>query len=141
MGIYVSRKIFSHLFLIIGPFFRSKNIVNKNLNIFSSKKPNIEKKVIVDEMWKNYGKTFVEYVYLSKLRINNSHITIVGEENLRTIKENNKPVIFISGHFANFELMSMEITKKKIKLATIYRPLNNIFLNFFMEFLMRNLIS
>ena len=67
-------------------------------------------------MWKNYGKTFVEYVYLSKLRINNSHITIVGEENLRTIKENNKPVIFISGHFANFELMSMEITKKKIKL-------------------------
>ncbi len=140
MGIYVSRKIFSHLFLIIGPFFRSKNIVNKNLNIFSSKKPNIEKKVIVDEMWKNYGKTFVEYVYLSKLRINNSHITIVGEENLRTIKENNKPVIFISGHFANFELMSMEITKKKIKLATIYRPLNNIFLNFFMEFLRKKYI-
>ena len=140
MGVYVSRKVFSHLFLIIGPFFRSKNIVNKNLNIFSSKKPNIEKKIIVDEMWKNYGKTFVEYVYLNKLRINNSHITILGEENLRTIKENNKPVIFISGHFANFELMSMEITKKKIKLATIYRPLNNIFLNFFMEFLRKKYI-
>ena len=44
-----------------------------------------------------------------------------------------KPVIFISGHFANFELMSMEITKKKINLATIYRPLNNFFLNPFME--------
>jgi KDO2-lipid IV(A) lauroyltransferase len=48
---------------------------------------------------------------------------------------NSKPVIFVSGHFANFELMSMEITKKKISLATIYRPLNNFFLNFFMEYI------
>ena len=51
-----------------------------------------------------------------------------------------KPVIFISGHFANFELMSMEITKKQIHLATIYRPLNNIFLNPFMEFLRKKYV-
>ena len=54
------------------------------------------------------------------------------------IKVSNKPVIFVSGHFANFELMSMELTKKNIKLATIYRPLNN-FLNPFMEYLRKNL--
>ena len=49
--------------------------------------------------------------------------------------EQKKPVIFVSGHFANFEIMSMEITKRNIKLATIYRPLNNFFLNPFMEYL------
>ena len=52
----------------------------------------------------------------------------------------NKPVIFISGHFANFELMSMEITKKNIQLATIYRPLNNFFLNPFMEYLRKKYV-
>ena len=52
----------------------------------------------------------------------------------------NKPVIFVSGHFANFELMSMEITKKNIQLATIYRPLNNFFLNPFMEYLRKKYI-
>ena len=52
---------------------------------------------------------------------------------MHKISLDNKPVIFVSGHFANFELMSMEITKKKINLATIYRPLNNFFLNPFME--------
>ena len=36
--------------------------------------------------------------------------------------------------------MSMEITKKNIKLATIYRPLNNIFLNPFMEFLRKKYV-
>ena len=65
---------------------------------------------------------------------------VEGEENLITINQKNKPVIFISGHFANFELMSMEITKRNINLATIYRPLNNFFLNPFMEFLRKKYI-
>ena len=58
---------------------------------------------------------------------------------MQKIHIDKKPVIFISGHFANFELMSMEITKKNIPLATIYRPLNNIFLNPFMEYLRKNI--
>ena len=49
-------------------------------------------------------------------------------------------MIFISGHFANFELMSMAITQKQIPLATIYRPLNNLFLNPFMEYLRKKFI-
>ena len=36
--------------------------------------------------------------------------------------------------------MSMEMSKSNIKLATIYRPLNNFFLNPFMEFLRRRYI-
>ena len=36
--------------------------------------------------------------------------------------------------------MSMEITKNDIPLATIYRPLNNIFLNPFMEYLRKKYI-
>ena len=36
--------------------------------------------------------------------------------------------------------MSMELTKSNIKLATIYRPLNNIFLNPFMEFLRKKYV-
>ena len=37
--------------------------------------------------------------------------------------------------------MSMEISKKDIPLATIYRPLNNLFLNPFMEFLRKIYLS
>ena len=91
-------------------------------------------------MWKNYGKTFVEYLYLKKFRNMNSHIEIKGEQILDKIQKNNKSVIFVSGHFANFELMSMELTKRNINLATIYRPLNNFFLNPFMEYLRKKYI-
>ena len=91
-------------------------------------------------MWKNYGMTFIEYVYLKQLHQSHNHTKILGEDNLTLAFKDNKPVIFISGHFANFELMSMEIVKKNIKLATIYRPLNNIFLNPYMEFLRKKYI-
>ena len=91
-------------------------------------------------MWSNYGKTFVEYVFLNKFKQTNSHIVLKGEHNLQKIISNKKPVIFVSGHFANFELMSMELTKKKIRLATIYRPLNNFFLNPFMEYVRRSYV-
>ena len=96
-------------------------------------------KNIIDNMWKNYGMTFVEYMFLNYFRRQNSHVSIKGEQVLSSIGQN-KPVIFVSGHFANFELMSMEITKNKINLATIYRPLNNFFLNPLMEYLRKKYV-
>jgi len=132
-GINLGRKIFSAVFFYIGPFFKSKKIINKNLSIFRKNISNVTKDEIIKDMWNNYGMTFIEYVFLDYFRKNNSQVEIIGEINLAKIRKKNKPVIFVSGHFANFELMSMEITKKKIALATIYRPLNNFFLNPFME--------
>jgi len=140
LGINISRKLFSFLFILIGPIFKSKIIINKNLNIFSNKISSMGRKTIINEMWKNYGKTFIEYVFLNHFRRNNSYVTLEGKENLDRLIEKDKPVIFISGHFANFELMSMEMTKRNIPLATIYRPLNNFFLNPFMEFLRKKYI-
>ena len=127
LGLNLSRKLFSFLFTLIGPIFKSKKILDHNLNIFINIVPLADKKLIINNMWKNYGKTFVEYIFLNRFRKKNSHITLTGEENLSPLIKKNKPVIFISGHLANFELMSMEITKKNIPLATIYRPLNNFF--------------
>ncbi len=140
MGIKLSRKLFAFIFSFLGPLFRSKRILDTNLEIFSEKVRGLNKENIISEMWKNYGMTFIEYIYLNNFRKSNSHITIYGEENLNGVLNNKKPVIFVSGHFANFELMSMEITKKNIQLATIYRPLNNFFLNPFMEFLRKKYI-
>ena len=140
LGLRISRKVFSLLFSKLGPYIKSKKIIHNNLNKFSKDMSIKEKDFIIKEMWKNYGKTFIEYVYLDYFRKNKTHIQIEGEENIDDIINFKKPVIFVSGHFANFELMSMEINKKNIELATIYRPLNNNFLNPFMEYLRKKYI-
>jgi len=134
IGLNISRKLFSTIFRIFGPLIKSKTIINDNLQKVLGATSDEKKETIISNMWSNYGKIFVEYIFLSKFKKSSLHINLVkGEEILSKIKDKNKPVIFISGHFANFELMSMEITKRNINLATIYRPLNNVFLNPFME--------
>ena len=139
-GIKLSRIFFSFVFNKIGPFFRPNKTIIKNILKFSNSISDQKKKEIIDSMWSNYGMTFVEYLFLEKFKKDNSHIKIEGEAILEQISRDRKPVIFISGHFANFELMSMEITKKNINLATIYRPLNNFFLNPFMEYLRKKYV-
>ena len=140
IGLNLSRKFFSFLFNSLGPLIKSDEIINSNLEKFLGRQNIDLKKNIKKNMWSNYGKTFVEYLYLKKFRNNNDHIKIKGEEILKKIQKDNKPVIFVSGHFANFELMSMELTKRNIKLATIYRPLNNFFLNPLMEYLRKKYV-
>ena len=140
LGLAISRKLFAALFVFFGPILRSNKIAEKNLKIIDHKISNDEIKKIIENMWKNYGITFIEYIYLKYFHKNNSYVNIKDEGNLLQIIKENKPVIFVSGHFANFELMSMEITKKGIPLATVYRPLNNFFLNPFMEFLRKKYI-
>ena len=140
LGLKIARKIFANLFFFIGPLFKSKKIINKNLKNFLPNNSQQNEKKIIRDMWRNYGMTFIEYVYLNYFRKKNLHMKIKGEENLRQILIDKEPVIFVSGHFANFELMSMEITKKNIPLAAIYRPLNNFFLNPFMMYLRKKYV-
>tara|TARA_Y100000816_G_C26024148_1_gene535923 strand:+ start:75 stop:935 length:861 start_codon:yes stop_codon:yes gene_type:complete len=135
---YISGKIFEK----IGPFFRSNKIILSNINRAF---PNIDSKkinILTKSMWNNYGRVFAEYVFIKQFRFGHlsSKIKIEGKEILDEIKNENKQVIFISGHFSNFELMAMCIEKHGINLSAIYRPLNNFFLNVFMERIRRKYI-
>ena len=120
-----------------GKFIRSDSVIIKNIsyiNEHSKIKTNNPKK-IVEEVFSNYGRILSDYVFLGKFRNSElkDHVKIQGLEILEQIKKKNKPVVFISGHFNNFELMAMFIDAAGINLSAIYRPLNNIFLNKIME--------
>jgi KDO2-lipid IV(A) lauroyltransferase len=118
----------------LGPIFRSKKIIIQNLEKAKIKNCDSLKK-IASNVLGNYGRIFAEYVYLKKFRNNTlkKYVSIDGLKHLENLKKDNKKAVFISGHFNNFELMAMEIEKAGIDLATIYMPLNNIFLNETME--------
>ena len=135
LGLKISSFISGKLIEIFGPLFRSKEIITSNIRRAIPKINSQEINNIKKGMWNNYGRTLSEYMFLKDFRNDkfNSNINIQGKEILEQIKHEDTPVIFISGHFSNFELMAMQIEKFGINLAAIYRPLNNIFLNVFME--------
>ena len=135
LGVRFSSFLGGKLFQIIGPAFRSKEIINKNIKRAFPDLNSKEINKIKSSMWNNYGRVFAEYIYMKNFRHGNlsKNISIEGDDILTNIKKQNQKVIFISGHFSNFELMAMQIDKLDLKIGAIYRPLNNIFLNKIME--------
>ena len=135
----LGRKLSSDLgcliFKYVGFNFRSKKRISTNFKKAFPGLDNEEENKYTREMWCNFGRTFAEYVYLKEFRENKkNHIVINGSEILDLIKSSNVPTVFVSGHFANFELMAMELDRKNLNIAAIYRPLNNFFLNPLMEY-------
>ena len=136
LGIKISSKLSEYLFLLLGPLFRSKEIFKKNIRKVFPDIDTYKENEIFKNVWKNYGKMFAEYMFIRDYRNSQKfeqNLIIENIEILEQIKKNKEPVIFISGHFNNFELMAMQIEKSGINLAAIYRPLNNIYLNPIME--------
>jgi len=135
LGLKISSYSSGKLFEMFGPLFRSNDLIKSNIQR-AIPKINLSKvKIITKDMWNNYGRTLSEYMFLKSFRNNQfkSNVNIIGKEILEKIKLEKTPVIFVSGHFSNFELMAMEIEKSGVNLSAIYRPLNNIFLNVLME--------
>ena len=136
LGLKLASIISSNIFILFGPIFRSNKIVFSNLKIAFPDIDENQKKQILKKMWFNYGKIFAEYMFIKDFRHNEKYsakISIENKDIIEKIKKDNEQVIFISGHFNNFELMAMQIEKLGIKLTALYRPLNNPYLNPIME--------
>ena len=143
IGLKLSSKLGEIIGKYFGPLFRKKAIAKKNILIAF---PNINETSIdqiIDDMWRNIGSIFGEYIHINKFSIldeEKNKIVFTNKNNLQILKNNKKPIVFFSGHFANFELMAKCLRELEFNIGAIYRPLNNIFLNPIMEFIRKKYI-
>ena len=143
LGLKYASKLSGTITSLIGPLFRSNKLCHSNISKAFPKISEREREIIINKMWFNYGRMLAEYMFIKDFRNEtkfSKKIIIENQIILEKIKKNSKPVIFVSGHFNNFELMAMHIEKSGIDLAAIYRPLNNKYLNPIMEKIRRKYI-
>ncbi|MDC1485863.1 lysophospholipid acyltransferase family protein [Pelagibacteraceae bacterium] len=135
LGYKLASNLGAKIIGLFGPLFRPKKRILSNITKSLKDINDNDAKNILNNMWSNYGRILSDYVFIKDFRNSNldSFLTVEGLDILNKIKQTNEPVIFVSGHFNNFELMAMQIEKSGINVAAIYRPLNNIFLNKIME--------
>lgn len=125
----------------LAPFLKKDKIIKKNISYVL---PNISEKemnLLIIKMWENIGRIFGEYVHLDKFSIYNKkkiRIKFITKTDLDKLQHFKKPIVFFSGHFANFELMGKCLKELNFNLGVIYRPLNNIFVNPIWEFLKKS---
>tara|TARA_B100001093_G_scaffold296646_1_gene282832 strand:- start:584 stop:1456 length:873 start_codon:yes stop_codon:yes gene_type:complete len=133
IGLKNSSNLGCLIFRKVGPILRKSQKIKNNIKIvFPDIGADMESKII-SEMWCNYGRVFSEYMHLQKFKKNESNYIKINFEKFDELKKRKNPILFFSGHFANFELLSMELEKNGFEVCALYRPLNNVFLNPIME--------
>ncbi|MFP1131399.1 lysophospholipid acyltransferase family protein [Asticcacaulis sp. W401b] len=109
----------------IGPITPTQKLVRQNLDLAFPDKDEAWKANVARAQWDNLGRTFAEFAIMDRIRIANGRVEVVNMERLKAIAESQTPVVFISGHFANWEIMPSTIVDAGVECQMTYRAANN----------------
>lgn len=113
------------LLRVLGPLTGTHRTVMRNLHIaFPDMDPAERDRLAVDQ-WEETGRTFAELAVMDRLTPESGRIDIVGIERLHAVRDSGKPVVLISGHLANFEVMAAVIMAAGVPCQVTYRAANN----------------
>jgi Kdo2-lipid IVA lauroyltransferase/acyltransferase len=98
-----------------------------NLKKAYPEKSGEEIEAILLEMWDSLGRTIAEYAHLDKLSLNGGdpRLEARGIDIVENALATGKGVMFVSGHFANWETMPFAAAQYGVEGGEVYRPLNN----------------
>jgi KDO2-lipid IV(A) lauroyltransferase len=111
-------------------FYRVTPVMDRARENLRAAYPNMqpaEMEKIIREMCDNLGRTVAEYPHLDKLKLDgpDPRLEIAGKEIADAEIARGKGVMFISGHFANWEAMPVMATQLGYDGGLVYRPPNN----------------
>lgn len=115
----------SWFFRKVGPLTSAHRVAEINLRIVFPEAPDAEIARLLDAQWGELGRWFAEFSILDRIVTDPGRITVEGAERLAEIAAGAGPVVFISGHFSNFEVMAAAILQSGVKCQITYRAMNN----------------
>ena len=120
---------------------KRKKYVFANLNLVFPQMDENEKKNLARKFYRNFVKNFFDFVKHRNITLNELK-NIVEFEGLEKIEKYlNKPVIFITAHYGNWEMIPLIMSGIfNIPVTIVVRSLDNKFLNKFFKKTESNLI-
>ena len=113
------------LFRTLGPLMPANRTASDNLRIAFPHLSQREHDRLLDAQWDNVGRAFAEFPLMDRIRPATGRVEVVNAERLDQIRDNGEPVVFISGHFANWEVMPATIVESGVTCLMTYRAMNN----------------
>ena len=109
----------------VGPMSGSHKVVCRNLRLAFPDWTPAQRDALALAQWDNLGRSFMELPWMDALRPSRGRVEVVNAQRLEEIRASEKPVVFISGHFANWEVMPCAIVNAGITCQMTYRAANN----------------
>ncbi len=110
----------------IGPLFSQHRTMKRNLRLAFPDWSEAEIDRVAGEAWESAGRTAGELPHLPQIDpYTSGRVEVAGLDILDQIRASGRGAVFISGHFANWEIMPAAIVKRLPEAVMTYRALNN----------------
>ena len=113
------------LFGAVGPLTGASRVAERNLRIAFPDADDVEIRRLLAAQWAELGRTFAEFPIMDRIVNDPSRVSVTGRTRLNRIAAEAGPVVFISGHFSNFEIMAAAIVRAGVPCQITYRAMNN----------------
>lgn len=110
---------------LFGPLTPIQKVVETNLALAFPDLGSDERRRLIRAQWDNVGRTFAEFPIIDRLTPESGRVEVIGGERLDRLREAGRPVVFVSGHFANWEIMPATIVRHRVPCQMTYRAANN----------------
>lgn len=109
----------------IGPLSKVHQVAVYNLSTMMPELSETERRNILHDMWNHLGRIFGEYPHLPRKEMVRRLSVAKGMEHFERARQSGRPVLFISGHIGNWELLPVIANHLGMSLHLLYRPANN----------------
>jgi KDO2-lipid IV(A) lauroyltransferase len=113
------------LFRLLGPFTKTHAVAEQNLMLAFPEKDEAWHRRVLADQWESNGRTVAEFPNMDRILPSTGRVEVVNGERLAEIAAGGKPVVFVSGHFSNWEVMPAAIVNAGIPCEITYRAANN----------------
>ena len=117
------------LFKRLGPMSRAHRTALRNLRLAFPDWDEAERQRIAKAQWDNFGRVLIEFFIMDKIMADPTRVEVFGQEKLDAIAKSGRAAMFVSGHFANFEVMAAASRLVGIEGVLAYRGVNNPYID------------
>ncbi|MDB5438077.1 MAG: lipid biosynthesis acyltransferase, partial [Caulobacteraceae bacterium] len=116
-------------FRLVGPLTGAHKTARINLELAFPEASEREIRRLLGAQWENNGRLAAEFPLLDKVTPASGRIEVIGRERFVEIGANKEPVVFVSGHLSNFEVMASAIMDGGVTCLVTYRATNNPYID------------
>ena len=109
----------------LGPMTRQHRAAERNLRLAFPNLDDTARASLLAAQWDNVGRAFAEFPIIDRLTPAGGRVELVNGERLARIAAEGRPVVFVSGHFSNWEVMPATIVAAGVACDMTYRAANN----------------
>jgi KDO2-lipid IV(A) lauroyltransferase len=117
------------LFQRLGPLTAWHRTTLRNLRLAFPEWDEEERQRVAHAQWDNVGRVLIEFFMMDRIMADPRRVEIVGIEKLDALRATGRPIVFVSGHFANWEVMAAAKTIAGIEGVLAYRGANNPYID------------